>query len=47
MLLCGASSIREVISFPKTQKGTCAMTDAPAPVNARQLRELGIKLDLG
>jgi aspartyl-tRNA synthetase len=46
MLLCGASSIREVIGFPKTQKGVCAMTDAPAPVEAKQLKELGIKLDL-
>ncbi|RJP67840.1 MAG: aspartate--tRNA ligase [Candidatus Abyssobacteria bacterium SURF_17] len=47
MLLCGASSIREVIAFPKTQKGVCAMTGAPAPVDARQLKELGIKTDLG
>ncbi len=47
MLLCGASSIREVIGFPKTQKGVCAMTGAPAPVDPKQLRELGLKLDLG
>ncbi len=46
MLLCGASSIREVIGFPKTQKGVCAMTEAPAPVDTKQLRELGIKIDL-
>jgi aspartyl-tRNA synthetase len=47
MLMCGASSIREVIGFPKTQKGTCAMTDAPAPVDPKQLKELGLKVDLG
>ena len=37
-------SIREVIAFPKTQKGTCPLTDAPAPVDPEQLRELGIRL---
>ncbi|GAB4345745.1 MAG: aspartate--tRNA ligase [Candidatus Abyssubacteria bacterium] len=47
MLMCGASSIREVIGFPKTQKGVCAMTDAPAPVDPKQLKELGLKVDLG
>ncbi|MBI5118019.1 aspartate--tRNA ligase [Candidatus Poribacteria bacterium] len=47
MLLCGATSIRDVIGFPKTQKGICAMTDAPSPVDLKQLRELGIKVDLG
>jgi aspartyl-tRNA synthetase len=44
MLLCGAASIREVIAFPKTQKAVCPMTEAPSPVDARQLRELGIRL---
>ena len=44
MLLCGASSIRDVIAFPKTQKATCLLTDAPTPVSKRQLRELGIRL---
>jgi aspartyl-tRNA synthetase len=44
MLLCGVESIRDVIAFPKTQKGTCPMTEAPTPVNTRQLRELGIRL---
>lgn len=44
MLLAGASSIRDVIAFPKTQKATCLMTDAPAPVAAKQLRELGLRL---
>jgi aspartyl-tRNA synthetase len=46
MLLCGESSIRDVIVFPKTQKGTCAMSSAPSPVDDKQLRELGMKLDL-
>jgi aspartyl-tRNA synthetase len=44
MLLCGANSIRDVIAFPKTQKATCLLTQAPSPVSARQLRELGIRL---
>jgi len=42
MLLAGESSIRDVIPFPKTARGTDLMCDAPAPVPARQLRELGI-----
>jgi aspartyl-tRNA synthetase len=44
MLLTGSKSIRDVIAFPKTQKATCLMTDAPNTVSTRQLRELGIKL---
>ncbi|GAB6176944.1 aspartate--tRNA ligase [Desulfobaculum senezii] len=44
MILTGAKSIREVIAFPKTQRGTCLMTEAPSPVATAQLRELGIKL---
>ncbi len=47
MLLCGEASIRDVIGFPKTQKGVCAMTGAPSRVDEKQLRELGIKVDLG
>ncbi len=44
MLLCGADSIRDVIAFPKTQKATCMMTEAPDFVTNEQLRELGIRL---
>ena len=44
MLLAGAQSIRDVIAFPKTQKATCLMTQAPSPVAAKQLRELGLRL---
>ncbi|MGH7278925.1 MAG: aspartate--tRNA ligase [Candidatus Rokuibacteriota bacterium] len=41
-ILAGEESIREVIAFPKTQKGSDPMTEAPAPVALAQLRELGI-----
>lgn len=41
-LMCGVESIREVIAFPKTQKASCPMTDAPSGVDDKQLRELGI-----
>jgi aspartyl-tRNA synthetase len=41
-ILAGEDSIREVIAFPKTQKGSDPMTEAPAPVSPAQLRELGI-----
>ncbi len=44
MLLCGGTSIREVIAFPKTQRAVCLMTEAPSPVDPGQLRELGLKL---
>jgi aspartyl-tRNA synthetase len=46
MLLAGATSIRDVIAFPKTQKATCLLTQAPAPVDAAQLKELHISTDL-
>lgn len=44
MLLTKASSIREVIAFPKTQTAACPLIDAPAQVSNAQLNELGIKL---
>jgi aspartyl-tRNA synthetase len=44
MLLTGSESIRDVIAFPKTQKGMCLMSEAPSRVDDKQLRELGIKL---
>ncbi len=46
MLLAGSTSIREVIPFPKTQKATCLLTDAPSEVDQKQLKDLHIKLDL-
>jgi aspartyl-tRNA synthetase len=42
MILAGESSIRDVIPFPKTARGTDLMCEAPATVPERQLRELGI-----
>lgn len=42
MWMCGATSIRDVIAFPKTQSASCPLTDAPAEVPAEQLVELGI-----
>jgi aspartyl-tRNA synthetase len=44
MLLTGSESIRDVIAFPKTQKGMCLMSEAPSRVDDKQLRELGIRL---
>lgn len=41
-LLCGTTSIRDVIAFPKTQKGQDLMAQSPTPVTARQLKELHI-----
>ncbi len=43
MLICGEDSIRNVIAFPKTQKATCLMTQAPSKAAAAQLQELAIK----
>lgn len=43
MLLTGAESLRDVVAWPKTQKGTDLMTGAPGDVDAKQLRELNVK----
>ncbi|HUK39865.1 MAG TPA: aspartate--tRNA ligase [Candidatus Acidoferrales bacterium] len=43
MLLSGAKSLRDVIAFPKSQRAVCMLTEAPSTVDAKQLRELGIK----
>jgi len=47
MLLCGATSLRDVIAFPKTQKGTDLMTDCPTAVSDDQLEELHVRLKPG
>ncbi len=43
-ILCGTPSIRDVIAFPKTAKGTDLMTDSPAPVEPKQLRDLHLEV---
>lgn len=43
-MMAGADSIRDVIAFPKTQRAQCLLTQAPAPVEEKQLRELHIRL---
>jgi aspartyl-tRNA synthetase len=45
MLLCGVSSIRDVIAFPKTQKATCLMSGAPSEPEINQMLELCLKID--
>ena len=44
MLMAGATSIRDVMAFPKTQTASCLLTQAPAAVSEQQLRELSIRL---
>ncbi|MGC8579283.1 MAG: aspartate--tRNA ligase [bacterium] len=46
MILTGSESIRDVIPFPKTQKGTCPLTDAPSDVDEKQLKELFIRKNI-
>lgn len=43
-ILCGAPSIRDVIAFPKTQRGQCLLTGAPSAVEDGQLRDLNLRL---
>ena len=43
-MMVDAPSIRDVIAFPKTQRAQCLLTQAPSPVDEKQLRELHIKL---
>jgi aspartyl-tRNA synthetase len=44
MLMTGSASIRDVMAFPKTQTAACPLTNAPAPVSERQLRELNLRI---
>jgi len=44
MLLTGTDNIRDVIAFPKTQKGQCLLTGAPSEVDPSQLQELNLRI---
>ena len=44
MILCGESSIRDVIAFPKTQKASCLLTNAPSEAGKTQLEELALRV---
>ena len=44
-LMLGLEFIRDVMVFPKTQKGQCLLTGAPTTVSSRQLKDLGIRLE--
>jgi aspartyl-tRNA synthetase len=46
MLMSGATSIRDVIAFPKTQSASCMLTDAPGEIDPAALRELSIRVRL-
>jgi len=42
-MMCGVDSIRDVIAFPKTQRASCMLTEAPGPIDRTQLNELGLR----
>ena len=42
--MVGADNIRDVIAFPKVKDASCLMTEAPTPVDVKQLEELGIQV---
>jgi len=44
-MMTGEASLRDVIAFPKTANGMCPLTEAPMPATARQLDELGIRVE--
>jgi len=44
MMLTGTDNIRDVIAFPKTQRGQCLLTDAPSEVDPKQLEELNLRI---